>query len=382
MIIGTAAYMAPEQAEGRTVDRRADIWAFGVILFEMLTGRRAFEGDGISEILASVLKSEPEWTSVPAETPPNIRRLLRRCLEKDPRKRLSAIGDARLELDEIDAPTIAPLSVARGARGGVAGWLWPAVALIAAATAIAALAWRPKPSVAEARVSRLSVLGPQGVSLFPDSANLAISPDGTMVAFFTGSASQTETELWVRSLDSMAVRRLEGGDGGQLPFWSPDSRRIGFFTPLKLKTIAVTGGRAETLADSPGGRGGTWSPNGVIVYAPDASGPLFQIPASGGTPAAVTALDAQRKESGHRFPNFLPDGKHFLFAALPGKLGKFEVFVGSLNDTGRTSLGLDGRCAGLRGSRLAVVLEARGACGAAIRSARDEDDRCADDDAR
>ena len=343
MIIGTAAYMAPEQAKGRTVDRRADIWAFGVILFEMLTGRRAFEGDDISEVLASVLKSEPEWTSVPAETPPNIRRLLRRCLEKDPRKRLSAIGDARLELDEIDAPTIAPLSVARGARSGVAGWLWPAVALIAAAIAIAALAWRPKTSVVEARVSRLSVLGPQGASLFPDSANLAISPDGTMVAFFTGSASQTETELWVRSLDSMAVRRLEGGDGGQLPFWSPDSRRIGFFTPLKLKTIAVTGGRAETLADSPGGRGGTWSPNGVIVYAPDASGPLFQIPASGGTPAAVTALDAQRKESGHRFPNFLPDGKHFLYAALPGKLGKFEVFVGSLDDTGRTSIGpMDG----------------------------------------
>ena len=311
----------------------------------MLTGRRAFEGDDISEVLASVLKSEPDWASVPGETPPNIRRLLRRCLEKDPRKRLSAIGDARLELDEIDAPTIAPLSVARGARSGVAGWLWPAVALIAAATAIAALAWRPKPPVVEARVSRLSVLGPQGVSLFPDSANLAISPDGTMVAFFTGSASQTETELWVRSLDSMAVRRLEGGVGGQLPFWSPDSRRIGFFTPLKLKTIAVTGGRAETLADSPGGRGGTWSANGVIVYAPDASGPLFQIPASGGTPAAVTALDAQRKESGHRFPYFLPDGKHFLYAALPGKRGKFEVFVGSLDDTspGRGSLGEGGR---------------------------------------
>ena len=125
MIIGTAAYMAPEQAKGRTVDRRADIWAFGVILFEMLTGRRAFEGDGISEILASVLKSEPEWTSVPAETPPNIRRLLRRCLEKDPRKRLSAIGDARLELDEIDAPTIAPLSVARGARSGSPGGCGP-----------------------------------------------------------------------------------------------------------------------------------------------------------------------------------------------------------------------------------------------------------------
>ena len=342
MIIGTAAYMAPEQAKGRMVDRRADIWAFGVILFEMLTGRRAFDGDGISEVLASVLKGEPEWTSVPAETPPNIRRLLRRCLEKDPRKRLSAIGDARLELDEIDAPA-APLSGGQGTRSGVPVWLWPALALIATTTAIAALAWRPTPARVEARVSRLSVLGPPGASVFPDSANVAISPDGTMVALFTGSFDRTETELWVRSLDSMAMRRLDGGDGGQLPFWSPDSRRIGFFTPTKLKTIAATGGRAETLADAPGGRGGTWNANGVIVYAPDASGPLFQIPASGGPPAPVTVLDQQRKESGHRFPSFLPDGKHFLYAALPGKLGKFDIFVGALGEGGRTAVGsMDG----------------------------------------
>ena len=341
MIIGTAAYMAPEQARGRAVDRRADIWAFGVIVFEMLTGKRAFEGDDISEVLASVLKTEPDLTALPVETPANIRRLLRRCLEKDPRKRLSAIGDARLELDEPDAAT--PAAIATPTRPGIRAWIWPAVTLVAVAIAIAAVVSRRTPPGADARVTRLSILGPPGEPLFPDSANLAISPDGTMVAFFTGTATRTETELWVRSLDSSSSRRIDGAEGGQLPFWSPDSRRIAFFTPTKLKTIAATGGRAETLADAPAGRGGTWSTSNVIVYAPEASGALYRIPAEGGTPTAVTTLDEKRKEIGHRFPAFLPDGRHFLFAALPGKLGKFDIFVGNVDDGSRSAIGqMDG----------------------------------------
>ena len=160
-----------------------------------------------------------------------------------------------------------------------------------------------------------------------------------MVAIITSGAVRSDSQLWVRSLDSTSARRLEDGDGASLPFWSPDSRRIGFFTRDKLKTIAASGGRAQVLADAPGGRGAAWSPSNVIVYAPDASGPLYRVPASGGTPAPITELETARKEYGHRFPSFLPDGEHFLFAALPGRNGKFDIFAGSLKDDSRTLVG-------------------------------------------
>jgi Tol biopolymer transport system component len=343
MIIGTAAYMSPEQARGKAVDKRADIWAFGVVLYEMLAGERAFKGDEVSDVLASVLRQDLDWSRLPADTPASIRRLLRRCLEKDPRRRLSAISDARLELDENEpaiataapAPTQAsPSSFAR---------LWPIAAAVAVTAAIAigiGLAIRPAaPSVGGTGVVRSSLLAPPGFDLYPDSTGVAISPDGKMVAFVTGAVNQSDAQLWVRSLETMTARRLEEGDGASLPFWSPDSRRIGFFTLNKLKTIAAAGGRAETLCDAPGPRGAAWSPSNVIVFAPDFNGPLYRIPAGGGTPVAATTLDASRKEFGHRFPTFLPDGRHFLYAALPGKGGKFDIFAGSLEDQTRVLVG-------------------------------------------
>ena len=336
MIIGTAAYMAPEQAKGKVVDKRADIWAFGVVLFEMLTGTRAFEGEDISTTLASVLMKNPEWTALPTDTPASIRRLLRRCLEKEPRKRLSAIGDARLELDDNEPATVAPVALPVKARASMMARLWPAVAGVLLTALVAALLWPSSRSAAGGTAARLSVLAPPGTGLYPDSSTVAISPDGTMVAFIVGSVTRSETQLWIRSLDAMSARRLEGGDGAVLPFWSPDSRRLGFFTTKKLKTIAASGGRAEVLCDAPEGRGASWSSSNVIVFAPNAGGPLYRIPASGGTPAPVTTLDATRKEFGHRFPFFLPDGKHFLFASLLGKEGKFDIFAASLDDTSRT----------------------------------------------
>jgi serine/threonine protein kinase len=339
MIIGTAAYMAPEQARGKAVDKRADIWAFGVVLYEMLTGRRAFEGDDISDVLASVLKSDPDWTSVPRNTPASVRRLLRRCLEKDPRKRLSAIGDARLDLDETEpAGAAAEATPIAAARPSLLSRLWPAVLGIAITATLAALLWPTSRSGGSADVVRLSILAPSGAAFFPDSTGVAISPDGTMVAFVVGNVIQSQSQLWVRSLDSTAPRRLEGGDGATLPFWSPDSRRIGFFT-TKLKTIAVSGGRAEVLCDAPNGRGAAWSASNVIVFAPEAGGRIYRISASGGTPTPVTTLDATRKEYGHRFPTFLPDGDHFLYASLPGKNGQFDIFAGSLSDNSRTFVG-------------------------------------------
>jgi len=340
MIIGTAAYMAPEQAKGKAVDRRADIWAFGVVLYEMLTGRRAFKGDDISDVLASVLKTEPDWTALPSDLPPAVRRLLRRCLEKDPHARLGAISDARLELDEKEpAPDETGPGVAT-ARPSLVTRLWPALAGVLVTAVVAALLWPASRPDAAGGLARLSMLPPPGTELYPDSTGVAISPDGTMVAFVVGSLTRSDAQLWVRSLDSTTARHLEDAEGAQLPFWSPDSRRIGFFTTSKLKTIAASGGRAEVLCDAPGARGGAWSPSNVIVFAPDAGGPLFRIPASGGTPPApATTLDAARKEYGHRFPAFLPDGNHFLYASLPGRNGKFDIFAGSLGDASRTLVG-------------------------------------------
>ena len=338
MILGTAAYMAPEQARGKAVDRRADIWAFGAVLYEMLTGKRAFDGDEISDVLASVLKSDPAWAAIPADTPTPIRRLLRRCLEKDPRKRLSAIGDARFDLDERDTvAAVPPLSRAPRSR---ASHIWAALGGALVASASGLLIWSVVGSHSTPVLRRVSLVAPPGQALYPDSTGVALSPDGTMVAFIVGSAAQSDTQLWVRSLDSMTARHLEDADGALLPFWSPDSRRIGFFTESKLETIAVSGGRAQTLADVVGnGRGGAWSPSGTIVYAPDASGPLFRVPATGGTPVQVSTLDTSRGEYGHRFPSFLPDGDHFLYAAVPDHKGAFDIFVGSLSNSARTLIG-------------------------------------------
>jgi Tol biopolymer transport system component len=339
LILGTAAYMAPEQARGKSVDRRADIWAFGLVLYEMLTGKRAFEGEEISDVLAAVLRQEIDFSALPAGTPQPVRRLLHRCLERDPRKRLSSMGDARLELDEREAVGPALVSADAPARPSLVSRLWPVVVAVIATAIVAALFMPKKAPSAILPLTRLAVLPPPGEMMFPDSTGVAISPDGTMVAFVVGGVARSDTELWVRSLDSPNARRLDDANGAQLPFWSPDSRRIGFFTPTKLKTIAVSGGRAEVLADSSNGRGGAWTTSNTILFAGDANGPIYRIPASGGTPEPVTKIDAVRKEYGHRFPVLLPDEDHFLFAALPGKAGKFDIFVASLKDGSRTLVG-------------------------------------------
>ncbi len=339
MVIGTAAYMAPEQARGKAVDRRADIWAFGVVLYEMLTGRRAFEGEDISITLASVLKEDVDWQALPDGLPIAVRRLLRRCLEKDPRQRLSAIGDARLELDERDP--IVGLSGADPVLEKPTLWsrLWPAAVAVVLTAGIAA-AWGAFATTdVRGPVTRLAILPPPGADVYPDSDQVSISPDGTMVVYVVGTPTQAKSQLWVRSLDSASARRLEEGDNAFLPFWSPDSRRIGFFTSDKLITIASAGGRADVLSDAPDARGGAWNASNDIVFAPDSNGPLYRIAASGGAPVPVTSLDADKKESSHRYPVFLPDGDHFLFAALPARAGKFDIYVGSISQPSRTFVG-------------------------------------------
>ena len=338
LIVGTAAYMAPEQARGKAVDRRADIWSFGVVLYEMVTGRRAFEGEEISDVLAAVLRQDIDWTALPPNTPPRLRQLLERCLERDPKSRLRDIGEARVVIGRIEsgAPdssssTMAPVHAAAARRSWQRYGLVAAVAgLLIAVSGLAAL--RPWARSGEApTVGRFSLLPPPGAELYPDSTGVAISPDGTMVAFVVGGLTRSESQLWVRPLASMKARRLEDGDGANLPFWSPDSRRIGFFSGNKLKTIAASGGRADVLCDAPGARGASWNSSNVIVFAPDAIGPLYRISSNGGTPAAVTSLDPSKNENGHRFPTFLPDGDHFLYATLPSRNGRFDIYAASLS---------------------------------------------------
>ncbi|HEX6463262.1 MAG TPA: protein kinase [Vicinamibacterales bacterium] len=328
IILGTAAYMSPEQAKGKSVDKRADIWAFGVVLYEMLAGKPLFGGETISDVLASVLKDEPDWSGLPPSTPTNLRRLLRRCVERDPRRRLQDIGDARLELDEVEAP-VAPA----GQTGALAPRrVLPLIAIAALAASVATALvllfalpnLRPQPASV---VHRLSVLAPPGEPILFEAAESAVSPDGRSVVF----AALNGPRIWIRPLDADAPRLLAGTEHGIMPFWSPDSTRVGFFADRKLKTITLSTGGIAVLCDAPDARGGTWNDADVIVFAPSNAGALMRVSAQGGDPRPVTTLDSSRKETAHRFPSFLPDGRHFLYTALPRPGNRYGVLVASLD---------------------------------------------------
>jgi len=338
VLLGTAAYMSPEQAKGRPADKRSDIWAFGCVLYEMLTGKRVFPGDDVSETLAGVIKSEPAWGAVPVETPASIRRLLRRCLQKDPRRRLHDVGDARIELEE---PPDAPQIVAAPSRQGrVLPWLLAFVSMVVAGVAAAALfSYRSAGETSEP--IRFFVSAPNGWDLArqsapPSSASptpLTVSPDGRTLAFVARSVDG-KFQIWLRSLATLAARQLEGTAGASSPFWSPDSAALGFFADGKLKKIPLSGGPPITLADAPNERGAAWSRQGVIVFAPTQNSPLMRVPASGGTPVAVTAFGDG--DVGHRRPIFLPDGRHFFYHAAGASLEQQRIYVGSLDSRDRT----------------------------------------------
>jgi serine/threonine protein kinase/Tol biopolymer transport system component len=318
MIVGTAAYMAPEQAKGRDADRTADIWAFGCVLFEMVTGHPAFQGDSVGEVLANVLKTDPDWKALPGEAPESIRRLLRRCLERDPRKRLQHIGDARLEIDEPSAAVPSDVVSIRSARLERAAW----VATVLIAAVAAALVFRSRPTSPPAEV-RLEVTAPRT----SDPVSLALSADGTKIVF-AGSGDQGE-QLWIRSLDSLSARPLDGTANARLPFWAPDGRAIAFFADGKLKRMDLETGTIRALTTAVNGFGATWNRDDVILVAPLATGPIERLPATGGEPIRVTHVEPQQQ--GHRSPYFLPDGRHFLYYALGISPEARGVYVGNLD---------------------------------------------------
>ncbi len=335
VILGTAAYMSPEQARGRRVDRRADIFAFGCVLYEMLTGRQAFGGETVSDTLAAVLRAEPDWDALPAGTPEKMRALLRRCLEKDPKQRLRDIGEARIALESIargedDAPTAAtPGAAARGRSRAV----WVLAALLCVTSAGWFLTARRAP-VTEEHLLRASIVPPTGTPFSLRGVHPGppvISPDGRYLAFALDTAEGVR--LAVRELASDEVRTLAGTDGAGYPFWSPDSRQVGFFAQGKLKRVEIAGGAPITICEADVGKGGTWSTDGTIAFAPSYGTAIFKIPAAGGTPEAVTHMDSTRHESSHRFPRFLPDQKHFLYVvrSFGGSDAGHTLRVGSID---------------------------------------------------
>jgi serine/threonine protein kinase len=342
VILGTAAYMSPEQARGKPVDKRADIWAFGCVVYEMLTGSMPFTGETITDILGAIVKSDPDWNALPDSTPAAIRTLLRRCLHKEREKRLRDVADARMEIDDaLSTPTPRPATQApavvstRLARRERLAWVG-AVVVIALVAGVVVTRFLRRPAADEGLV-RFAIPPPENASFNNVGAlgtvpSPALSPDGRRLAFVAVGPNGT-TSLWVRALDSLAAQLLPGTENASLPFWSPDGRSLGFFADRRVKKIDLSGGTPQTLADASGpfNSGGTWNRDNTIVFSPNTSSPLYRVPAGGGPAVPATTLDAAQQESAHLWPRFLPDGRHFLYLVRSAKPDRAGIFVGSLD---------------------------------------------------
>ncbi len=344
-ILGTPAYMSPEQARGKPLDKRTDIWSFGCVLYEMLTGRQAFAGETVSDTIAAILERVPEWEALPDTTPVTVRQLLQRCFEKDPRRRVRDIGDARIELDDALEGRAAIAPVVRRSRRERVAWIALAVVTVAAALAVGGVLFLQR-APADTRAYRSSILTPTGASLPAEvipSGRFALSPDGRRLAFVGGETGGV-TKLWVQSLDGVIAQPLPGTEGASVPFWSPDSRLIGFFAGEKVKKIDAAGGPLLTLADNDASQAGaTWNRDGVILFASISSGgPIRRVSASGGAPSPATTLNADNRETRHYYPFFLPDGRHFLYLAVgsetAGPISPNGIYVTALDSNERKLL--------------------------------------------
>jgi eukaryotic-like serine/threonine-protein kinase len=344
-ILGTAAYMAPEQARGRSVDRRADIWAFGCVLYEMLTGRRPFDGDDVSITLAAVLKADPDWQALPLVTPAAVRRLLTRCLRKDPKDRLQAIGDARIEIGELLSGVMEPVAMTPIVD---APW-WrrvaiPAATALAMSLATAAIVWfAVQSTIARPRVSRFVIAPTTGAafSINVTGRDVAMTPDGSRLLYVGANG----TTLFVRPLDQLEATPLVRGGALRDPFVSPDGQWVGFFDGLQtLKKVAITGGPAVLVTNELVGlaSGATWMADGTIIFA-DAAFGLKRVSADGGTPAVLTRPDPTRGEARHVWPERLPGGQAVLCTVTATTGGRDAASIAVLDlRSGRLTILLRG----------------------------------------
>ncbi len=328
-IVGTYPYMSPEQIQGEDPDVRSDIFSLGAVLYEMVTGRRAFGGSSRLSVASAILEKEPEPITVIApHTPATVDRVIRRCLVKDREERWQTAQDLGSELEWISESGLQSSSVVPRATNQATGWLlWLLAGLLGGGLLVGALVWRSRASVPQENYF---------LAMLPFTArDVALSSNGHTVAVVGPSSSGSTNVLWLYEIGGQAGKSLAETEGARFPFWSPDGKALGFFADGKLKKLQIAGGPVQVICDAPAGRGGTWGAGGVIVFAPSGQlgGGLYRVPASGGTPARITSPDAGRGENSHRWPMFLPDGEHFLYLAgnVSGQKDPDAIFAGKLD---------------------------------------------------
>ena len=347
-VMGTAGYMAPEQVRGQPVDMRSDIFSFGAVLYEALSGRRAFHGDSAVESLNAILKEEPpDFNETNAKVNPQLEKIVRRCLEKKPERRFHSAHDLSFALEALTSssesslkttPLVTSLPTPNGSRGfGLfrSKLPWILTGLLSLLTLGMAWVYFTRKAEVETRAVKLLILPPAKTFLMAGQPPL-ISPDGKVLAFVAMDVSGNGL-LYVRPLDSLVARPLEGSEGVYLPFWSPDSRSLGFFAKGKLKRVDLSGGQPTTLANAPNPRGGAWSRDGVIIYCPIPPSPLLRISASGGEPTPIHSNTMAEGGTTRWLPSFLPDGRHYLYVARSAGSER-DVRVGSLDSNDSKNL--------------------------------------------
>jgi Tol biopolymer transport system component len=340
VIMGTAPYMAPEQARGRAIDRRADVWAFGVVLYEMLTRRRAFEGEDTTAILARVIERDPDWSLLPANTPPSVHRLLRRCLQKNPSHRMRDLGDARLDiadaLVEGRGTSTAPAASGESKRSRWLPWM---LAAGVAGAAFMVGRWLERPAPLAAAVNRLTVNLPDETELASFGRPVAVlSPDGQALAIVGDKAG--ERQILLRRLDTYDAKPIAGTEGGDQPFFSPDGRWLGFRANGIIKKVELGGGVPLEIGPSDG-LGAAWLTDETIVFNREYQDGLYRVPASGGKATRLTEPDRSRKELGHFWPQVMPDGRHILFTSYSTPIDQSRIEMYAL-DTGQRSVVIEG----------------------------------------